>query len=43
MKKSIKILNEDLPSIAVALEALIGTIIMVGLAAVVLRIATGKW
>jgi len=38
-----KILNEDLPSISIALQALVGTIIMVGAAAVLLRVATGKW
>ena len=38
-----KILNEDLPSIALALQALIGTILMVGAAALLLRLATGKW
>lgn len=38
-----KILNEDLPSIGVALQALVGTMILVGLAALVLRVATGKW
>lgn len=43
MKKNLKILNEDLADIAAALEALIGTVIMVGLAAVIFRIALGKW
>jgi hypothetical protein len=38
-----KILNEDLPSIALALQALLGTVIMVGAAALLLRLATGKW
>ncbi|HKV48553.1 MAG TPA: hypothetical protein VJN69_10715 [Candidatus Acidoferrales bacterium] len=38
-----KILNEDLPSISVALQALVGNIIMVGAAALLLYLATGKW
>ncbi|HKQ88400.1 MAG TPA: hypothetical protein VJS43_16705 [Candidatus Acidoferrales bacterium] len=43
MKKAFKILNEDLPSMAIALQALIGTIAIVGAAALLLRLATGNW
>ncbi len=41
--KNIKIFNEDLASFGVALEALVGTLIMVGLIALAIAIATGKW
>lgn len=38
-----KILNEDLGSIGVALQALIGTLIMSAGLAILLRVASGKW
>lgn len=41
--KHIKILHEELGEIAVALEALVGTLIMTGAIAIALRIASGKW
>lgn len=41
--KHIKILHEELGDIAVALEALVGTLIMTGAIAIALRIASGKW
>jgi len=35
--------KESLEAFATSLQALIGTLILVGAAAVVLRIASGKW
>lgn len=41
--KKIKILHEELGDIAVALEALVGTLIMSLAIAIALRVASGKW
>ena len=41
--KHVRRIHESLSSIGVSLEALLGSLIMIGAAAVVLRIATGKW
>jgi hypothetical protein len=43
VKKEDRFAGETFASLGVALQALIGTMIIVGAAAVVLRIATGKW
>lgn len=41
--KKIKIFHEELGEFAVALEALLGNVAMVIAAAILLRLATGKW
>jgi hypothetical protein len=41
--KQIRILNESLGSIWVALQAMVGTAIGIGILAILLRITTGKW
>jgi hypothetical protein len=41
--KNIRILHEELGSIAVAVEALVGTLIMTLAIAIALRVASGKW
>ena len=41
--KNIRILHEELGSIAIAIEALIGTLIMTAGLAIVIRVASGKW
>jgi hypothetical protein len=41
--KQIRKFHESLSSIGVSLEAMIGSLITIGVAAIVLRIATGKW
>jgi hypothetical protein len=41
--KKIKILHEELGSIAIAVEAIVGTLIMTAAIATVIRLASGKW
>jgi hypothetical protein len=43
VKKDDRFAGETLASLGIALQALIGTMIIVGAAAVVLRLASGKW
>lgn len=41
--KNIRILHEELGEIAVAIQAVVGTLIMAAAIAIALRIASGKW
>jgi hypothetical protein len=43
MKRHIQIMHESLESIGVSLEALLGMLASVGILAVIIRLASGKW